>query len=199
MLLVTTASLRAAERGGKTSPEVLGEWTTGTGNRLTLMARKGTGYASIWLSSRGQPVKIGYALHAGGVVRSVAWEEPWRNQTEAWKAEQRRQIGALIAAWHAEQPLPTESDPLPASVLGTFDVDGFRFAVEPQSASEQALLSVLNVVGSLTPVADLLHDAGRICAMVTRPGWKSTPDDRKRHWRGKAEAILTRAAEHGRL
>ncbi|WP_199040003.1 hypothetical protein [Glycomyces salinus] len=196
---MTTASLRAAESGGKTSPEVLGEWTTGTGNRLTLMARKGTGYASTWLNYRGQPVKIGYALHSGGVVRSVSWEEPWRDQTEAWKAEQRRQIASLIAAWYAEQPLPTEPDPLPASVVGTFDVDGFRFAVEPQVAADQALLSVLNVAGGLTPVADLLHDAGGICGMVTRPGWQSTPDDRKRRWRREAEAILTRAAEHGRV
>jgi hypothetical protein len=198
-VLVMTASLRTAAPEGKSQPEVLGEWTTGTGNRLFLKARKTTGYASVWLQRPGAPVKIGYAMHAGGVVREIRWEEPWAEQTATWKAQQRRQVAALIAAWHAGQAAPIEAAPLPASVVGTFIVDGFRFAVEPQVAAEQAVLSVLNVAGGLTPIADLLHDSGRVCGMVTRPGWKSTPDDRKRRWRREAEAILTSAAECGRL
>ncbi|GAB3221725.1 hypothetical protein GCM10027447_07760 [Glycomyces halotolerans] len=179
-------------------PEVLGEWLTGKGNRLTLMARRSTGYASIWLDHHGNPVKIGYALHGGGVVRSVCWDEPWRDQTDAWKAQQRSHIASLVAGWHAGQP-PTPKVELPPSVVGTFDIDGFRFALEPTTASEHAVLSVVNVTGGLTPVADLLHENGHVCGMVSRPGWKSTPDDRKRTWRLQSEAILTRAAEHGRL
>lgn len=83
--------------------------------------------------------------------------------------------------------------------MGTFIIDEFRFAVVPTVASEHAVLSVVDMSGGLTPVADLLHDDGRICGMVTRPGWKSTPDNRKRHWRLETEAILIRAAEQGRL
>ncbi|GAA2170521.1 hypothetical protein GCM10010403_49290 [Glycomyces rutgersensis] len=181
-----------------TKSEVLGEWLTDNGNQLTLMARPGTGYASIWLTHHGQPVKIGYALHAGGVVREVRWEALWTEQTDAWKAHQRRHIAALIAAHHAGQPLAPKAD-LPESVLGTFNIDGFRFAVEPTLAPEHAVLSVLNVSGGLTPVADLLHENGRICGLAPRPGWKSTPEDRKRHWRRESEAILTQARAEGRL
>lgn len=186
-------------KDGSAEFEVLGEWTTATGNRLSLKARKATGYASIWLHHRGNPVKIGHALHAGGVVRELRWEAPWREQTEAWKAQQRHHITALIAEWHAGATGPTKPVPLPTSVIGTFDLDGFRFAVEPTAASEHAVLSVVNVANGLTPIADLLHENGRVCGMVARPGWKSTPDDRKRHWRRQAEAILSRAAGQGRL
>jgi hypothetical protein len=185
--------------GHPTKSEVLGEWTTERGNLLTLLARRMTGYASIWLNYHGKPVKIGYAVHASGVLREVRWEAPWREQTQAWKNQQRNHIAALIAAWHAETTEPPEPVSLPSTVIGTFDSFGFRFAVEPTINPEHAILSVLNVAGALTPVADLLHEQGRVCGMTTRPGWKSTPDDRKRHWRHESEAILTRAAEQGRL
>jgi hypothetical protein len=180
-------------------PEVLGEWTTEHGNRLTLMARRTTGYASIWLTHLGKPAKIGSAAHSGRVLREVRWDEPWREQTEAWKNQQRRHIASLIATWHAEGIQPPRPAALPSTVIGTFDCFGFRFAVEPTAASEHAVLSVINVAGARTPVADLLHDQGRICGMRTRPGWKSTPDDRKRTWRHEAETILTQAAQQGRL
>ena len=176
--------------------EVLGEWWTDNGNLLTLMARRFSGSASIWLNSKSNPVKIGCALHAGGVVREVRWEAPWREQTDAWKTQQRIHIASLIAAWHANMPSTAEAK-LPSTVLGTFDIDGFRFAVEPSTAPEHAILSIVNVTGGLTPIADVLHENGRICGMTTRPGWKSTPDDRRRHWRREAENILTRAADEG--
>jgi hypothetical protein len=177
----------------------LGEWATENDNRLMLKARRTTGYASIWLDHRGHPVRIGYALHASGVVREVRWEAPWAEQTDAWKAQQRSHIAALIAAWHAGAPRASTAAVLPASVVGTFDLWGFRFAVEPTVASEHAVLSVVNTEGRLSPVADLLHEHGRICGMSTRPGWKGTPEDRKRRWRLESEAILTRATDQGRL
>lgn len=183
---------RSATQVGTAKSEVLGEWLTDNGNQLTLMARPGTGYAPIWLSYHGQPVRIGYALHAGGVVREVRWEALWAEQTDAWKAQQRSHIAALIAARHAGRP-PAPKAELPTSVLGTFDTDGFRFAVEPTIPDEHAVLSVVNVSGGLTPVADLLHENGRICGLAPRPGWKSTPEDRKRRWRRESEAILTQA------
>ncbi|WP_157974850.1 hypothetical protein [Glycomyces dulcitolivorans] len=145
----------------------------------------------------GHPVKIGYAVHSGGVVREVGWEVLWSEQTDAWKAQQRSQIASLFAVWHAEGVREAPTPSLPSSVVGTFNVDGFRFAVEPTVASEHAVLSVVNIENVLTPVADLLHDAGRICGMATRPGWKGTPEERRRLWRFESEAILTRAAERG--
>jgi hypothetical protein len=184
-------------RGSKGGFEVLGEWQTTNGNLLSLKARRKTGYASVWLDYQGQAVKIGYALHAGGVVREVRWEVPWNEQTRAWKGQQRHHIASLIADWHAEIQRPVRPAPLPASVIGMFDLDGFRFAVEPTVASEHAVLSVVNVENGLTPVADLLHDEGRICGLVTRPGWKGTPDERRRQWRRESEAILTQAAANG--
>lgn len=193
-----TQSLRTADRARKTDFEILGEWETEKGNRLMLKARRLTGYASVWLYYHGHPVKIGYALHSSGVVREVRWETHWREQTETWKATQRRHIASLIAAWHADLPQTPRAELTP-SVVGTFDIDGFRFAVEPTAASEHAVLNVVGTTGDLTPVADLLHEDGRICGMATRPGWKSTPNDRKRHWRLESEAILIRAARLGRL
>ncbi|WP_133884379.1 hypothetical protein [Glycomyces sp. NRRL B-16210] len=136
-----------------------------------LKTRLKTGSASIWLDYNGKPIRIGYALHAGGVLRQVRWEAPWRDQTRAWKTQQRNHIAALIAAWHAESAQPPRPAVLPPSVVGTFDLDGFRFAVEGASAQEHSVLSVVNAQGCLTPIADLLHDNGRVCAMVTRPGW----------------------------
>ncbi|WP_133884181.1 hypothetical protein [Glycomyces sp. NRRL B-16210] len=183
---------------GTAKSEVLGEWLTDNRNRLTLMARPGTGYASVWLSYHGQPVKIGRALHAGGVVREVSWEGLWAEQTDTWKSQQRSLITALIAARHAGQS-PAPKAELPSSVLGTFNIDGFRFAVEPTLAPEHAILSAINVAGGLTPVADLLHENGRICGMAPRPGGKSTPEDRKRQWRRETEAILTHATTEGRI
>ncbi|GAB3994828.1 hypothetical protein GCM10029992_10440 [Glycomyces albus] len=162
-------------RANRTEFEVLGEWSVESGNQLMLKARRKTGYASIWLDCQGQPVKIGYALHASGVVREVRWEPPWAEQAEAWKSQQRAYIASLVAAWHAERPRSSGKPALPVSVVGTFDAWGFRFAVEPTAASEHAVLSVVNVEGGLTPVADLLHEDGRICGMATRPGWKGTP------------------------
>lgn len=187
-----------ATQPGTAKSEVLGEWLTDNGNRLTLMARPGTGYASVWLSNHGQPVKIGRALHAGGVVREVRWEGLWAEQTDAWKSQQRSHITALIAARNAGQP-PAPKTELPSSVLGTFNIDGFRFAVEPTPAPEHAVLSVINVAGGLTPVADLLHENGHLCGLAPRPGWKSTPEDRKRRWRRESELILTQATAEGRL
>jgi hypothetical protein len=70
--MVTTQRLRVNdEKGNRAKSEILGSWLTGRGNKLTVMARRGTGYASVWLDYQGTPVKIGYALHAGGVVREV--------------------------------------------------------------------------------------------------------------------------------
>ncbi|WP_460540166.1 hypothetical protein [Glycomyces halotolerans] len=179
--------------------EILGEWEIGTGSSLSLKARENTEYASIWLSHDGKPVRIGCALHANGVVRRVSWEPPWAEQTDAWKVQQQGYIAALIAAWHADQSRSTDAPTLPASVIGTFDVWGFRFAVEPTTAPEHVILSIINVEGGLTPVADLLHEDGLICGLAVRPGWRGTPDDRRRVWRREAEAILIRAADLGRL
>jgi hypothetical protein len=194
-MLVTAQSRRTA----KSDFEVLGRWQSDSGNWLSLKARKKTGYASVWLEYHGHPVKIGHAVHAGGVVREVRWDPPRSEQTGAWKAQQRNQIASLIAAWHAEGVRPSEPAPMLQSVVGTFDLDGFRFAVEPTTASEHAVLSVVSVENRLSPIADLLHEGGRICGMVTRPGWKGTPEDRKRRWRREAEAILNRASEQGLL
>ncbi|MEU6247462.1 hypothetical protein [Glycomyces sp. NPDC047010] len=198
--MVTAQRLRVNDgKGNRSAPEILGSWLTGRGNKLTVMARRGTGYASVWLDYQGTPVKIGYAVHAGGVVREVRWEEPWREQTDAWKSQQRSQIAALVAAWHAERPEPQEPEPLPASVVGTFEVDGFRFAVEPITAAEHVVLCLVSAMNELTPIADLLHEGGRICGMVTRPGWKAAPEARRRRWRAEVESILLRAAERGAL
>lgn len=192
--------LRAEAQVGKHNDfEVLSEWETFSGNRLMLKARRKSGYASIWLDYNGHPIKIGYALHAGGVVRSVGWETLWSEQTEAWKTQQRNHVIAVIAAWHSESSDPAPLSPLPASVLGVFDLDGFRFAVESNPAGEQAVLSVISTNGSLAPIADLLHDKGRVTGLVTKPGWTGTPDERKRRWRIGSEEILQRAARSGRL
>lgn len=198
--MVTAQRLRVKdEKGNRATPEILGSWLTGRGNKLTVMARRGTGYASVWLDQQGTPIKIGYALHAGGVVREVRWDEPWREQTDAWKSQQRDQIAALVAAWHADRPEPREPAPLPRSVVGTFGIDGFRFAVEPVTAAEHVVLCLVNAMNELTPIADLLHESGRICGMVARPGWKATPEERRRQWRAEVEAILLRAVERGVL
>lgn len=190
--------LRVEDQAGKRNDfEVLGEWETVSGNLLTLKTRRKTGSASIWLDYNGYPVRIGYVLHAGGVVRKVRWEAPWREQTQAWKTQQRNHIAKLVASWHAEGTTPLPTSPLPPSVLGVFDLDGFRFAVEATTASEHAVLSVVNAQGHLTPIADLLHDNGRVCGMVTRPGWSNTPDERKRSWRIESEAILKQSAGEG--
>lgn len=194
-MLVTAQSLRTA----KSDFEMLGRWQSDSGNWLSLKARRKTGYASVWLGYHGHPVKIGHAVHAGGVVREVRWDPPRSEQTEAWKAQQRNHIASLIAAWHAEGVQASEPAQLPQSVVGIFDLDGFRLAVEPTIASEHAVLSVVNAENGLSPIADLLHEGGRICGMVTRPGWKRTSEDRKRCWRREAEAILNRAAEQGLL
>jgi hypothetical protein len=80
----------------------LGDWTTDSGNVLSLVSRPGSEYASVWHQRSDGPVKIGRARHSGGVVRSVEWDEAHQDQTESWKSRQRHQIAALIAAWHAE-------------------------------------------------------------------------------------------------
>jgi hypothetical protein len=198
--MVTAQRLRVNDKkGNRATPEILGSWLTCRGNKLTLMARRGTGYASVWLDQQGTPVKIGYALHAGGVVREVRWDELWREQTDTWKSQQRSQIATLVAAWHAERPGPPEPDPLPSSVVGTFELDGFRFAVEPVTAAEHVVLCLVNATNELTPIADLLHEGGRICGMVTRPRWKATPEKRRHQWRAEVAAILLRAIERGAL
>ncbi|MEU5874090.1 hypothetical protein AB0A73_21355 [Glycomyces sp. NPDC047369] len=196
-LPVAGQGAQVAGRGGNSSFEVLGRWQSSAGNWLSLKARRRTGYASVWLDYNGHPVKIGYAVHSGGVLREVRWEVLWAEQTDAWKTQQRRQIASLLAAWHAEGVREPPAPSLPSSVVGTFNVDGFRFAVEPTVASEHVVLSVVNTENALTPVADLLHYAGRICGMATRPGWKGTPEERRRLWRFESEAILTRAAGRG--
>lgn len=189
--------MQGPNRGNTAGFEILGEWQTATGNMLSLKARSKTGYASIWLDYNGNPIKIGYAAHAGGVVREVRWEPPWSEQTAVWKVQQRNHIASLIADWHAENLRPTQPRPLPASVIGVFELDGFRFVVEPTTAEEHAVLSVVNTENGLTPVADLLHDRGRICGLVTRPGWKGTPEERRRQWRGECEVILSQTAPCG--
>ncbi|WP_335985903.1 hypothetical protein [Glycomyces sp. MUSA5-2] len=196
---MNSGALSANGQNRKSDFEILGEWQTTNGNRLMLKARSKTGYASIWLDHNGHPVKIGYTLHAGGVLRDLRWEAPWREQTQAWKTQQRNHIAALIAAWHADNHRPPKPSPLPSNIFGVFDLDGFRFAVEPTATREHAVLSVINNENGLTPVADLLHDDGRLCGLVTRPGWKGTPDDRKRRWRTESQTILTRAATENRL
>jgi hypothetical protein len=195
--LMASKTKQGTSQGGTAGFEILGEWETATGNVLRLKARRKTGYASVWLDYNGDPIKIGYAAHAGGVVREVRWEPPWNEQTPAWKVQQRGHIASLIADWHAENDRPTQPAPLPASVIGVFDLDGFRFAVEPTTAAEHAVLSVVNTANGLTPVADLLHEHGRICGLVTRPGWKGTPEERRRQWRRECEAILTQTAPRG--
>jgi hypothetical protein len=196
---MASKTMQGTNQGGTARFEILGEWQTATGNVLRLKARRKTGYASIWLDYNSNPIKIGYVAHAGGVVREVRWEPPWNEQTTAWKAQQRNYIASLIADWHAENIRPVHPAPLPASVIGVFELDGFRFAVEPTHANEHALLSVVNTENGLTPVADLLHEHGRICGLVTRPGWKGTPDERRRCWRLESEAILARAIAQGQL
>lgn len=192
-------TLSADGRNRGTDFEILGEWQTVNGNRLMLKARRKSGYASIWLDRKEHSVKVGYALHSGGVLRELRWEAPWREQIPAWKTQQRHHVAALIAAWHAEDFRSPQPSPLPSNVFGVFDLDGFRFAVEPAATPEHAVLSVISTGNSLIPVADLLHDHGRLCGMVTRPGWKDAPEDRKRRWRTEAQAVLTRAAGEQRL
>lgn len=191
---MTSKTRQGSGKNGTAEFEILGEWETASGNMLRLKARRKTGYASIWLDHNGHPIKIGYAVHAGGVVRGVRWDSPWNEQTSAWKVQQRHHIASLIADWHAENLRPVQPAPLPSSVLGVFELDGFRFAVEPTTAAEHAVLSVVNTENGLSPVADLLHDNGRICGLATRPGWKGTPDERRRQWRSECEAILTQTA-----
>jgi hypothetical protein len=197
---VTAQRLRVKDpQSNRATPEILGSWLTGRGNKLTVMARRGTGYVSVWLDHLGTPVKIGYALHAGGVVREVRWEEPWREQTDAWKSQQRSHIASMVAAWHAGQPKPLEPAPLPGSVIGTFELDGFRFAVEPVTATEHVMLCLVSAANQLMPIADVLHEGGRICGMVTCPGWKAASEERRHRWRLEVEAILLRAVERGAL
>lgn len=196
---MASKTMQETSRGDSSGFEILGEWETATGNVLRLKARRKTGYASVWLDHNGNPIKIGYAVHSGGVVREVRWEAPWNEQTPAWKAQQRNHIASLIVDWHAENSRPMQTEPLPPSVIGVFHLDGFRFAVEPTFAPEHAVLSVVNTENGLSPVADLLHDHGRICGLVTRPGWKGTPDERRRCWRLESEAILARAIEQEHL
>jgi hypothetical protein len=135
--------LRAeAQVGRRNDFEVLSEWETFGGNRLMLKARRKSGYASIWLDYNGHPVKIGYALHAGGVVRSVGWETLWSEQTEAWKTQQRKHITAVIASWHSESTDRPHShhSPQASSASSTWTASGSQSnptlpANKPSSAS----------------------------------------------------------------
>ncbi|THV41382.1 hypothetical protein [Glycomyces buryatensis] len=86
----------------RAKPEHLGDWTTASGGSLSLTGRRGSEFATIWHNRTDGPVKIGRARHAGGVLRSVEWDDAHQDQTEFWKTQQRHQIAALIAAWHAE-------------------------------------------------------------------------------------------------
>ncbi len=89
------------------TPEVLGEWITEGGSTLSLVGKPSGQYASIWMQRGGsEPRKIGRAEHAGGVLRSVRWDEPWREQTDAWKEIQRRKVSAILAERFAEQAAP---------------------------------------------------------------------------------------------
>ncbi|WP_335992306.1 hypothetical protein [Glycomyces sp. MUSA5-2] len=88
-------------------PEVAGSWTTAAGNRLYLMARRGTGYASIWLDSRPEPARIGKVRRDGASVLGIEWGEPHRGQTIEWKAAQRHEVEQALRAW--ETPPTTSS------------------------------------------------------------------------------------------
>jgi hypothetical protein len=98
-------SLRAVpptEQDERELPEVLGEWTTEGGTKLSLVGKSRGQYASIWMQRDGNmPRKIGRVEHAGGVLRSIRWDELWREQTEGWKEVQRNQAAAILADWHA--------------------------------------------------------------------------------------------------
>lgn len=85
---------------------------------------------------------------------------------------------------------------LPGSVVGVFRVAPFEYAVEI-AGPDVARVSLVNVAERLTPLAEIVHDEGRVVGMVCRELWKRTPADRKRRWRIESEAILVRAAREG--
>jgi hypothetical protein len=87
---------------------------------------------------------------------------------------------------------------LPDNVLGVFTVAPFCYAVE-SAGPDVARVCLVNVADKLTPMAEIVHDHGRVVGMVCRDLWKSTPADRKRQWRRESAAILAEAAEAGRL
>ncbi|WP_100448046.1 hypothetical protein [Glycomyces xiaoerkulensis] len=97
----------SAEADQPQTPEVLGEWITEGGSTLSLVGKLGGQYTSIWMQRDGsEPCKIGRAEHAGGVLRAVSWDEPWREQTDAWKEIQRHKVSAILAERYAEQAAP---------------------------------------------------------------------------------------------
>lgn len=103
-------SLRAVpptEQDQQELPEVLGEWSTEGGTTLSLVGKASGQYASIWMQrDGGEPRKIGRAEHAGGVLRSMRWDEPWREQTDSWKEVQRCKASSVVAEWFAEKVSP---------------------------------------------------------------------------------------------
>lgn len=77
------------------------------GSTLSLVGKPDSQYASIWMQrGGGEPRKIGRAEYAGGVLRAIRWEEPWREQSDAWKEIQRRKVSAIVAEQYAERAAP---------------------------------------------------------------------------------------------
>ncbi|MCH7231168.1 hypothetical protein L0U85_09930 [Glycomyces sp. L485] len=89
-------------------------------------------------------------------------------------------------------------DRLPGTVLGVFEVQPFTYAIE-DAGPDVARVNLVNVAEKLTPLAEVVHDHGRVVGMVCRDLWKSTPADRKRQWRLEAARILAGAAADGKL
>jgi hypothetical protein len=169
--------------------DVIGRWVTDSGNDLYLRARSGSGYASIWLTQCGRPRRIGSAAHANGRIHILRWEPPWRDQTPEWKAQQRTRADELLAAWHAFGP---DGARLPAGHIGTVTADDVPYALDAV-VDDHAVLAAVGAAGH-RPVADVLHDEGRICALVPRPDWRTASDERQRQWRTVASAILAATA-----
>lgn len=174
---------------GADAQYLIGRWVTDKGNDLHLRARPGSGYASIWLTRCGRPWRIGSVTHTAGEVHALRWEPPWRDQTPAWKTWQRDHAAALLAAWHTRG---CGRASLPPDLIGTFDVDGGQYALVPV-VDDHAVLAAVGAAG-LAPVADLLHDQGRLCALVPRPDWRFATEERWRQWRAEAAAALAAPA-----
>lgn len=87
---------------------------------------------------------------------------------------------------------------LPTGVLGTFTIPPFSYAIQAVD-DEHAVLALVTVGAKLHPIADLVHDRGRLVGFCTRPTWRCTPRHQKNRWRSEAEKLLTAAADSGRI